>query len=80
MSNLQINELKSGTKDGTEITLKLSSNVAGDANDENNFPHNFFLTNTQVLRLFKAFANCSSANTKFSKTQLQKHDNQENFF
>ena len=31
-----------------------------------------FLTNTQVSRLRKAFANNSSANTKFSKTQLHK--------
>ena len=38
LSNLHINKLKSGTKDGTEQTLKISSNVAGDSNDENNFP------------------------------------------
>ena len=38
-SNSQINKLKSGIKNGTEVTLKISSNVVGDSNDENNFPH-----------------------------------------
>ena len=57
LSNSQLNKLKSGTKIGTEVTLKLSSNVAGDSNDENNFPHKSLKTNTQVSRLRKAFAN-----------------------
>ena len=47
-SNSQLNKLKSGIKNGTEVTLKLSSNVVGDSNDENNFPHKLLLTNTQV--------------------------------
>ena len=54
-------------KNGTEITLKLSINVAGGSNDENNFLHELLSTNTQVSRLCKAFANNSSANTKLSK-------------
>ena len=33
----QLNKLKSGIKDGNEVTLKLSSTVVGDSNDENNF-------------------------------------------
>ena len=37
-SNSQINKLKSGINNGTEVTLKISSNVVGDSNDENNFP------------------------------------------
>ena len=52
--------------------MKLSSNVVGDSNDENNFPHKLLLTNTQVSKLRKAFANNSSANIKLSKTQLLK--------
>ena len=72
LSNLQLNKLKSGTKDGNEITLEISSNVIGDSNDGNNFPHNLFLTNTQVWRLLKAFANNSSAKIKLSATQLYK--------
>ena len=72
LSNSQLNKLKSGIKNGTEVTLKLSSNVVGESIDENNFQHNLLVTNTQVLRLGKAFANCSSANIKLSKTQLHK--------
>ena len=68
LSNLQLNELKSGIKNDTEVTLKVSSNVVGDSNDENNFRHKLLLTNTQVSRLCKAFANGSSANIKLSKT------------
>ena len=53
LSNSQLNELKSGIKIGTEVTLKFSSNVVGDSNDETNFPHQLLLTNTQALRLLK---------------------------
>ena len=59
LSNSQLNKLKSGIKSGTEVTLKLSSNLVGDSNDENNFPHKLLLTNTQVSKLCKAFANKS---------------------
>ena len=71
MSNSQINKLKPGIKNGTEVTLKLSSNVVSDSNDENNFPHKL-LINTQVSKLREAFVNSSSANLKLSKTQLYK--------
>ena len=71
-SNSQLNKLKSGVKTDTEVTLKLSSNIAADSNDENNFSHNLLLTNTQASKLFKAFANNSSANLKLSKTLLHK--------
>ena len=72
MSNSQLSKLKSGMTNGTEVTFKLSSNGVGDSNDENNFPHKLLLTNTQVSRLLKTFANGSSANIKLSKTQLHK--------
>ena len=52
--------------------MKLSSNVVGHSNDENNFPHKLLLTNTQVLKLREAFANGSSAHIKLSKTQVHK--------
>ena len=58
LSNLWLNKLKSGIKNGTEVTLKLSSNVI----DENNFLHKLLLTNRQVLNLCKAFVNNFSAN------------------
>ena len=72
LSNSQLNKLKSGIKSSTEGNLKTSSNIVGDSNDKNNFPHKLLLTNTQVSRLRKAFANNSLANTKLSKTQLYK--------
>ena len=71
-SNSQLNKLKSGVKTDIEVTLKLPSNIAADSNDENNFSHNLLLTNTQASKLFKAFANNSSANLKLSKTLLHK--------
>ena len=46
--------------------------MIGNFNDENNFPHKLLLTDTEVSRLCKAFANGSSANIKFLKTQLLK--------
>ena len=39
LSNSQLNKLKSVIKNGTEVTLKITSNVVGDSNDENNFLH-----------------------------------------
>ena len=72
LSNLQLNKLKLGIKNNTEVTFKISSNVVGDSNDENNFPHKLLLTNTQVSKVCKAFAIGSSANLKLSKTQLHK--------
>ena len=72
LSNAQLNKLKFGIKYGNIVTLKLSSNVAGDSNGENYFLHKLLLTNTQISKPRKTFANNSSANTKLSKTQLHK--------
>ena len=47
--------LKSETKNGTEVTLKLSSNVIGDSIDDNNFPHKLLITNTSVSKFCKVF-------------------------
>ena len=68
LSNLQLNKLNSGIRKGTEVTLKISSNVISNFNDESTIPDKFLLTNAQVLKLCKAFANSSSANMKLSKT------------
>ena len=70
LSNSQLNKLKSAIQNGTEVTLNLSSNLIGIFNYETNFPHKLLLTNTQVPKICKAFANGSSANIKRSKTQL----------
>ena len=45
LSNSQLNILKSGRKNGSDMTLKLSSSVLGDCKDGNNFPHKFFTKN-----------------------------------
>ena len=72
MFNLQLDKLKLGIKSGAEAALKISSNLICDSNDETNFPHKLLLTNTQVSKLCKAFANGSSANIKLLKAQLHK--------
>ena len=70
--NSQLKKLKSGIKNGTQVTLKLASNVFVDFNDETNFSHKLLLTNTQISNICKAFAYDLSDNVKFSKTQLSK--------
>ena len=72
LSSSQIDNLKYERKTGTELTLEISSNIVGDSNDENNFPHKISLTNTQVQRLCKAFVNNSEANIELSKTHFHK--------
>ena len=67
LSKSQLNSLKSGI-----LKLKFLSNVPSDSNDANSLPLKFLLTNTQLSRIRKAFANGSSANIKLSKTQLHK--------
>ena len=59
LSNSHLNKFKTTIKNGTKVTLNLPSNIVGDSNDENNFPHKLLLTNTQVPKLHKAFANGS---------------------
>ena len=39
LSNSQLNKFKSAIKNGTEVVLRLPSNMIGD--NETNFPHNF---------------------------------------
>ena len=42
LSNSQLNKLKSGIKNRTEVTLNPSSNLIRNSNDETNFPHNYY--------------------------------------
>ena len=67
LSYSRLNKLKSEIKNGTEVTLKVSSNVVVYSKDRNNFLHKLLLTNTQVSKFWKTFANNSSANLKLSK-------------
>ena len=68
LSNLQLNKLKSATKNATDVTLTSSSNMIG--TNETSFPYNLLLTYRQVSSPRKFFANQSSVNTKLSKIQL----------
>ena len=56
LSNSHLNKLESGTENGTEVTLNLSSNLIGNFIDQTNFLHKLLLIN---------FANGSSANINF---------------
>ena len=78
MSISKLNKIKSGKK-WTEVTLNLSSNLIGNSEtnfdenyDQTNFPHKLILTNIQVSKIRKAFANSSLADMKFWQTQLTK--------
>ena len=42
-------------KNGIEVTLKLSLNVAGGSNDKNDFPHKLLLINAQVSKLIQSY-------------------------
>ena len=70
--NSQLNKLKSAIRDGTEVVLRLSSNMIGGSNDKINFPHELLITNRQVANLRKVFANYLSTDIKLSKTQISK--------
>ena len=37
LSNSQLDELKSAIEDGTEVVLRLSSNMIGDSDNQSNF-------------------------------------------
>ena len=62
LSNSQLNKLKS--------SIKSSSNMVSNSNDNTNFPHELLLTNRQVANIRKAFAKNASTEIKLSKTQL----------
>ena len=51
LSNSQINKLKSGIKNETEVTLNLSSNLIGNSNDEIIFHINYY----QLIPKFQGF-------------------------
>ena len=53
LSNSQLNKLKPAIKTGTDVVLRLSSNMIGNSEDEANFPHKLLLTNRQVTDILK---------------------------
>ena len=63
-----LNKLKSRTKNGTAVTLKLSSNVVGGSNDDSKF--RAFVKSLEIIsQLIKNYQKCNCI----------KHDNQEDF-
>ena len=72
LSNSQLSKLKSAIKNENDVVLRISSNMVGNSNDNNNFPHELLLTNRQIVNIRKTFANHLSTDIKLSKTQLSK--------
>ena len=72
LSNSQLNKLKSAIKNGTDLSLRLPSNMIGNSDDETNFSHKLLLTNRQVANLRKAFSNHTLTDIELSKAQLTK--------
>ena len=64
-TQIRVNKLKSGIKSCSKVTLILLSNVVCNSSDETNFSHKLLLTNIQLSKILKAFANWSSANITF---------------
>ena len=79
LSNSQLIKLQSAIKNETYAVIILSPNLIGDSNGKSNFPHELLVTDRQVSSIRKAFSNNPSADIKFSKTQLSKWYNQEDF-
>ena len=51
LSYSQLNKLKSIIRNGTEVTLKIPSNVVSDSHDGNNFQHKLLL----LIQKFQSF-------------------------
>ena len=72
LSNSQLNKLKSSIKNKIDVVLKISSNMVSNSNDNTNFPHVLFLTNTQVANIRKAFAKIHQLTLNYPKLNYQK--------
>ena len=72
LSTSQLNKLKFAIKNENDVVIRLSPNKIGDFNDIANFPHELLLTEKKVSSTGKSFADNSSVDIKFSKTQLSK--------
>ena len=69
LSNSELNKLKSSIKNEIDVTLRISSSMVGNSNDNTNFPHESLSTNRQVANICKAFASHSSTDIKNSIIQ-----------
>ena len=67
LSNQQLNKFKLVTKNATEATLKLSSIISCNSNDETSFSLELLLTDRRLSNIRKTFfANNLSTNMKLS--------------
>ena len=72
LSNLQLNRLKPEIENNGEVTFQIPSSVFGDPKGDNNFPHKLLLTNTQVSKLRKPFANNDQLKFNYQKLNCMK--------
>ena len=68
LTNAQLNKLRSGAKNKTGKILRINKK---DLQDEE-FPHELFLTITQIIKIWKVIAKNMWTDIKLSKAQLSK--------
>ena len=68
LSDLQLNKLKSATKNQTSVTLRMSLKMF----NGKDLPHELLLTTRQITKLRNAFNNKMSTDIKLSKAQIFK--------
>ena len=68
LTNTQLNKLLSAAKNKTGTTLRITKKNFQDEE----LPHELFLTTRQKIKIRNAFANNISTNTKLCKAQLSK--------
>ena len=66
--NTQLNKLRSAAKNKTGTTLRLTKKVF----EEEQLPHELFLTTRQITKIRNAFANNMSTDKKLSNAQISK--------
>ena len=70
LSNSLLDKLKCRIKNGTNITLKISSNIVGDSNDKNNFPHKLSLLLYTSFKSLKNFPKWFVSKYKIIKNSI----------
>ena len=71
LTNTQLSKLKSAAKNKTETILRLNKKNF----EDEELPHEVFLTTRQKVKISNAFANNMSTDVKISKAQIKKSSN-----
>ena len=66
LANTQLNKLKSAAKNKTETVLRLNKTNF----EDEELPHELFLTTRQTTKIINVFANNLTADIKLSKAQI----------